>query len=91
MNEIAFYDVVHVSPSPRTLAMGIDNRLGVILGRSGESGEGGYAVLIGDYTYMVDAADLVRTGEKVTREQIYSGEAIRVEPERHSDGGQPNG
>ena len=86
MSEIGFYEVVAVQNSAAAVALGTGGTRGVVVGISGEAGEEKtYAVLIGDRTYMLSPADLVRTGESVDREAIYGGETTRVSPERYPD------
>lgn len=86
MSDIGFYEVVGVPSNAAAAALGVAGTRGVVVGISGEDGEEKmYAVLIGDRTYMLGPADLVRTGESVDREAIYGGETISVSPERYPD------
>jgi hypothetical protein len=85
MVEIEFYDVVLIKASDKAIALGVANLEGVVVGKSGEQGQMSYAVLVGDRTYMIDAPDLDRTGERVSRSSVYGGESIRVDPQRYEN------
>ncbi len=87
MSDIDFYEIVDVLASPDAMALEVSNSRGIIVGISNEPDGKRYAVLIGNRTFMLDASDLVRTGERVDRETIYGGETIQVRPERYSDDG----
>jgi hypothetical protein len=78
MTEIDFYEVVHVLDTPATRGLGVNNTLGVVLGKAREGEIISYAVLIEDETYSLHDTDLRRTGQKVDRQIIYSGERINV-------------
>ena len=86
MNDLDFFDVVRILPSSEAVSMGVDDKVGIIVGVSGESDSRHYAVLTGDETYMLSANSLERTGDRVDRNAVYEGQSIRIAPERSVDG-----
>jgi hypothetical protein len=92
VTELDFYDVAEVLDTPKTRDLGVANTFGVVLGKAKEGAITSYAILIGEETYSLHGADLRRTGKKVQRDDIYSGEHIRVSldgqinPEPDNDG-----
>ena len=82
---LAYYSVVRILPSDETAALRIDGHAGVVLGvtDSGEHVE--YAVLIRDESFMVNSRDLAPTGEVLSRDAIYGGSSVRVQPQRSSE------
>lgn len=81
MTELDFYEVVQVLDTPTPRELGVPNTVGIVLGKSKEGGVVSYAVLIGDETYSLHHTDLRRTGQRVDRKKIYSGEHIRISPD----------
>jgi len=78
MTELDFYEVVQVLDTKATRHLGVPNTFGVVLGKAKEGEVSSYAVLIGNETYALHDADVRRTGRKVQREEVYSGDRIRV-------------
>lgn len=81
MTELGFYEVARILDTPTTRALGVPNTFGIVLGKANEGGATSYAILIGDETYSLHDIDIERTGKKVEREKIYSGERIHVSPD----------
>lgn len=75
MTDFDFYDVVDTEMARR---LGVSGADGVVLGKA-EGTTVTYAVLIGHQTFSLSSADLVAIGRKVSREDIYGGEQIRVD------------
>lgn len=88
MSDIEFYEVVEVLNSPAAVTLGVSGRRGIVLGVSEGANGKVYAVSVDDLIYMLNASDLSRTGERVTRESIYDGNVIKVPPRRYSAGDQ---
>ncbi|WP_405059845.1 hypothetical protein OG474_44945 [Kribbella sp. NBC_01505] len=85
MNEkvaLEFYDVVRIGRSAATVGAGIAGRTGVVRGVSTPEL---FAVLVGEEVYMVDLADLTRTGERARPEE--HTESINVRPQRYGEPG----
>lgn len=78
MRELDFYEVVTLARTDATERLRIAGETGVVLGKAEEAGRTTYAVLIGEETYSLADIDLEPTGHRVSREDIYSGEHLRV-------------
>lgn len=85
MSDLGFYEIVRVLGTANALALGVDGAHGVVVGIAHEPSESMYAVLIESETVMLARTDLVSTGQFVDRHEIYSGEVIRVSPERYPE------
>jgi hypothetical protein len=81
MIELDFYEVARVLDTPTTRDLGVTNTFGIVLGKAKEGATTTYAILIGDETYSLHDTDVKPTGKKVRREEVYSGEHIRVSPD----------
>jgi len=83
---LAYYSVVRIPRSDRSTALGVDGRIGVVLGVSDSGEHVEYGVLIDDGSYMADSSDLEPTGEVLSREAIYGNSSIAVQPKRFRKG-----
>ena len=78
MSELDFYEIVRVLDTPATRELGVPNVSGVVVGKAKDGSKNAYAVLIGDETYALHDPDVEGTGKKMDRDELYSGETIRV-------------
>lgn len=83
MKEVDFYEIVTVVDTEDTRRWKIANKEGIIVGKARqderEDGEVvSYSILLDDYSYSVTPGEIVPTGRRVRREDVYPGESIRV-------------
>ena len=83
MNEIDFYEVVKIVDSEDTRLWEIANKEGIVVGKAYEDDHVGgkvvgYDVSIDGESFSVDVDELTKPGRSVNREDLYSGESIRV-------------
>ncbi len=79
MNTLNFYDVVGLKNTTATRSLGVVDASVVIVGISRDEGSLSYAVLIDGETYSVDQEDVSATGRRLKREDICSGESLKVD------------
>jgi hypothetical protein len=84
-DRLAFYSVVRIMRSTRTANLGIDGLNGVVAGISDSGSHVEYAVMVEGKSYMIDDVDLLPTGEVLEREELYSGDSLRVDPQHYAD------
>lgn len=84
MSEIPLYAVVTVVDNEHTRKLGINGRRGIVVGTS-DRDDGtlsAYAVQLDygepDEGWVIAPENVVPTGEQLTREDLYTGESIRV-------------
>lgn len=80
-----FYEVVNIIDNAETRRLGVSNKRGVIVGISTTAGTGYYAVSVDCGAVMLYGKSLERTGQRLSREDLYSGESITVAPERYDE------
>jgi hypothetical protein len=80
-----FYELVRVAQNAETIAHGVANEVGPVLGITDPDDQQHrwYAVMIHDSTHMFASDDLVSTGERIKREDVYDGTSVRVSQEGH--------
>jgi hypothetical protein len=82
--KLSYYSVVNVLRSSSTAALGIDGLTGIIVGISESDPNVEYAVLVGDEVCMVNSSDVSFTGEVMSRDDLYSGSTVNVDPQHYS-------
>ncbi len=80
-NSISVFDVITIGDSDEARDLEVAGREGVVLGVSEDAGSGErwFVVRVADMpAMMLPAADLTPTGRVVAKDDIYTGEHLRV-------------
>ncbi len=92
--DISFYEVVFIRDTDTMREFGISGAIGVVVGKPPhmleiedqpplEGAEGQFAIDVQGTVFAIEAADLIPTGQVLSREQYVSGEKLEVQPERY--------
>jgi hypothetical protein len=81
MTALDFYEVVKLIDNPTTRHLGIADATGIIVGMAEEDGSVWYAVSVDGRSFSVGEKDVSATGRRLRREDLYSGETLRVDAE----------